>query len=116
MIYSFLQYRTHEPDKRFYDFGSHGAAFPPVQRDTPALLHVADENFLHLGCCFGTVHECVYFEIMVETAEIEVGRTDCREFIVDDQAFGMQESSFIKIYFYTCPKNIFQIRLRSILQ
>ena len=57
MIYSFLQYRAHEPDKRFYDFGSHGAAFPPVQRDTPALLHVADENFLHLGCCFGTVHE-----------------------------------------------------------
>lgn len=63
---------------------------PIVLYNTAALLLVFEENSFHFVVYLAVVNECIGFEIVLETAEVEVGRTYRTKLVVDDDGFGVE--------------------------
>ena len=87
---------------------------PGVAYHPGALLLVFVELFEHFAVHLFAVDECVHLEIVLKTAEIEVG-TACRaEFVIDYYRFGVQHSAIVKVKLDARFETFFDIGERGV--
>ena len=84
-----LQYGAKQPNQRFFEFFEERSVSPVGRVDSRALFHIADKDFSHFFVELAAIDECVAFEVVFETAEVEVGRAGCGEFVVDNHDLRM---------------------------
>ena len=62
---------------------------PGVEREFGAFGHVGEEDVAHPSIEFRIVYNQAAFEVVFETAVVEVGRACDHDIVVDDHGFGM---------------------------
>ena len=95
-----LQYGAKQPDQRFFEFFEERSVSPVGRVDSRALFHIADKDFSHFFVELAAIDECVAFEVVFETAEVEVGRAGGEKFVVDDDGLGVEHPRFVEVDFY----------------
>lgn len=70
---------------------------PFAGADATAESHVGLEVGGQPGVYLAVVDKEVGFEIMFETAEVEVGRADRREVVVDNEGLCVKHAGFVEI-------------------
>ena len=70
---------------------------PLARGDEPALLHVAAEDVGHHGGEVAVVDEGVDFEVVLEAAEVHVGRADDGQSVVDEQQLRVEEARLVEV-------------------
>ena len=74
------------------------------------MVLVVDEDVARRQCGIFVIDEGVDFEVVLETAKIDVCRADSGEQIVRHHQFGVEEPSFVAEYLDACFKDELQVR------
>lgn len=73
------------------------AVQPTPARNAFTVLDIRQEQLPQLGRNARIVHDCRHLEIVLETADIHIGRPDRTEIVVHDQQLGVIESLAVEI-------------------
>lgn len=73
------------------------AVQPTPARNAFTVLDIRQEQLPQLGRNARIVHDCRHLEIILETADIHIGRPDRTEIVVHDQQLGVIESLAVEI-------------------
>ena len=105
-----LQDLGKDAGKRFFDSVHPGTLRPLFRNHLFAVLLVLKEDFMLLPCHNVVIHEGIDFEVLLKAAEVDIGRTDSHETVIDDQGLGMKTSFFVKVHLDTGSKRIGDVR------
>ena len=64
-----------------------------------AVCHILEEYLAHLLVDFAIVDPEITFEVVLEAAEVEVGRAGGHYIVVDYHRLGMEHTGVVEIYF-----------------
>lgn len=91
-----------EADEGFEGLFFGGAVAPFGESDFAAGFEVIEEDVAHLAVDIPGVDHEVTFEVVFETAEIEVDRAGGDDVVVDNHGLCMQHAGKKEVDFYSC--------------